>query len=601
MPTVPVIPTQVQDPARQAQFSAPGVVPVQPQQPGQLQRIGQQMERAGQQWDALDADRARYANREAEKAAAKAEKEALDAKNRIDIASHTERWSAAQESEIAKFSDFVKLEGKAAVDSLDQYMQGVDDRLEARVNASPEGPQRDWMRDDSRKERVRLFRAAVAHRDKELRTWRVGGAAASASQKEATAIRMLDAEDRQSYINEAIAATMESAEVQGLSDDERNLMVRSSLARIHGESLRTLVQNNRTGEAAAYLDKHRLDLDPAQRGDFEALVRRGVVRDVAYTLAAATMQEAGGDEFKALERLEQERQAGKIDADTTAAAEARVRMLANDARSKRAEQTADVLTEGEAHILGGGMLSDRPDIYEAARKSGVLPQLLRLEQSRKTDTNPVALAEALSLPDEALAKVTRQELVVRYWGQLSRVDLNSVLERRDSAARRIQDGTSGSANVLDQDDLIKREFMRYRAPEASTFERAVIGQERQFQAFRSNLQEQVDAERKAGKPVTKQRIRELAETVGADMVYLEAGGAPMPRLMLTDAEEMEAGASTASGRFVKLGSIEPAVAAEIARVLRSRGFNADFATVANEWEKIGMPKSITEIKRREPK
>lgn len=578
MPTVPVIPTQVQDPVRQAQFSAGGVAQVQPQQPGQLQRIGQQMERAGQQFSALDAERQR----------------------RIDLAAHTERDAAIEEKDVGSVSAFRQRQGRDADDGFKGFVQEIDDRHKAAIESAPEGQQREWLRESLTKRRGSLLNEAMRHRDAEITSWRKGSAIANAKQKEAAAVSMLGAEDRQDYINQAIAANMEAAEVQGLSDEERNLMVRSSLARIHGESIRRLVQSNRNGDAAAYFNEHRLDLDPAQRGDFEALVKRGVQRDVAYTLAAATMQEASGDEFKALERLEQERQAGNIDADTTAAAETRVRMLANDARAKRAEDTANVLTEGEAHILGGGMLSDLPDLYEGARKSGVLPQLLRLEQSRKTDTNPVALAEALSLPDEALAKVTRQELVVRYWGQLSRVDLNSVLERRDSAARRIQDGTSGSANVLDQDDLIKREFMRYRAPEASTFERAVIGQERQFQAFRSNLQEQVDAERKAGKPVTKQRIRELAETVGADMVYLESGGAPMPRMLLTDAEEMEAGVE-ARGEFVKLGAIPDEVLARIMQIRREAGYSTDFAGIADYWVGLGKPKFASEIKRKEAK
>lgn len=580
MPRAPITPTIVAGPVGRAPYAAQGVVPVQPQQPGMLVQQGQQLQRLGNALEDVD-----YVQR-VKKAEALA----------------TESDAKLAESIRNQNSDFGKKEGRDAVDGFESYEKALRESATKMLAGVQDPIAQQAIRESSEKRIQQSLNWAVQHRDKQQETWLKGSVTAAMQgsvEDYKTAVANGDP-DASRFFRTAMLYQSKLDAMNGLDDNQKRINTLAATTMLHGGAVDGMLERNEFGKAAAYLQQNKGEIAQDFYDARRAVAARGAVRDVGYSLAAAVMQEAGGDEFKALERLEQERQAGKIDADTTAAAEARVRMLANDARAKRAEQTANVLTEGEAHILGGGMLSDRPDLYEGARKSGVLPQLLRLEQSRKTDTNPVALAEALSLPDEALAKVTRQELVVRYWGQLSRVDLNSVLERRDSAARRIQDGTSGSANVLDQDDLIKREFMRYRAPKASTFERAVIGQERQFQAFRDNLQEQVDAERKAGKPVTKQRIRELAETVGADMVYLEAGGAPMPRLMLTDAEEMEAGVE-ARGEFVKLGAIPDEVLARIMQIRREAGYSTDFAGIANYWVGLGKPKLASEIKRKEAK
>ena len=168
MPKFPVIQSQVADPARAAQYSAPDVVPVQPQEPQQLQRLGQAMEQAGQQFSALAADRER----------------------RINLAAHTEREAAAKEIEIAKFSEFEQLEGQAAVKAFKSYSDEMVKRHEAAVRSAPEGPQREWLQNSLRQMRVRLLNSATSHRDKELRTWRIGGASASLQQSIKTAIAM---------------------------------------------------------------------------------------------------------------------------------------------------------------------------------------------------------------------------------------------------------------------------------------------------------------------------------------------------------------------------------------------------------------------------
>ena len=264
MPRFPVIQTQVADPARAAQYSAPDVAPVQPQEPQQLLRLGQAMEQAGQQFSALAADRER----------------------RINLAAHTEREAAAKEIEIAKFSEFGKLEGKAAVDGFDSYMKEMEKRHEAAIRSAPAGPQREWLQQSLRQQRVQLLNSATSHRDKELRTWRIGGASASLQQSIKTAIAMHGSPDDDSNAQDVADKARELAALQGASDEQTNMLVAQGISDMHVGRVDKMLADSRTAEAATYLASHKNEISQESYDKTEKVTKAAVIEGTARELTS---------------------------------------------------------------------------------------------------------------------------------------------------------------------------------------------------------------------------------------------------------------------------------------------------------------------------
>ena len=264
MPRFPVIQTQVADPARAAQYSAPDVAPVQPQEPQQLLRLGQAMEQAGQQFSALAADRER----------------------RINLAAHTEREAAAKEIEIAKFSEFGKLEGKAAVDGFDSYMKEMEKRHEAAIRSAPAGPQREWLQQSLRQQRVQLLNSATSHRDKELRTWRIGGASASLQQSIKTAIAMHGSPDDDSNAQDVADKARELAALQGASDEQTNMLVAQGISDMHVGRVDKMLADSRTAEAATYLASHKNEISQESYDKTEKVTKAAVIEGTALELTS---------------------------------------------------------------------------------------------------------------------------------------------------------------------------------------------------------------------------------------------------------------------------------------------------------------------------
>lgn len=277
MPTVPVIPTQVQDPVRQAQFSAGGVAQVQPQQPGQLQRIGQQMEQAGQQWEAL----------------------AIERQRRVDIAAHTERDAAVGEKGTEKISAYRQKQGKAAEEGFTAFVQEIDDLHKAAIESAPEGPQREWLRKDLTARRSSLLAEATRHRDVQITAWRKASAATSLNQSVDEAIKRMDAPARnpaeetseqdgetvKSLLDVAADKAREMAQIEGLDETATNALVAGTMAQIHeGRVEALLADGNRTGEAAAYFAEHRDEIPaqnlPAIQKKLTAAVLEGTAREL---------------------------------------------------------------------------------------------------------------------------------------------------------------------------------------------------------------------------------------------------------------------------------------------------------------------------------
>ncbi len=502
MPTVPVIQTQVANVGGIGGYSAPQAAPVIDQRPQMIQQAGQAMSQSAEQWAQLEAMQRR----------------------RVDIAAHTERLAAIGEQDTNWLVEGQRLQGKAAVESFDGRVQELDKRYKAALESAPEGHQREWLRRELAERRQSLFNAAVSHREKELLTWRKGSTAAAATQAEKAAIAMLDAEDRQDYINKAIAANMEAAEVQGLSDEERNLMVKGALARIHGESIRALVQGERMGEAAAYLNEHRGDLDPTQRPDFEVLVKRGVTRDVAYSLATTVLQSANGDPFKAQESLQQLFNAKEIDSNMLDMAEQRVMRMATMEANQREVENAQVVTNAEQWLAApenrGRPLSDNPELYESVAKAGKLPQLLSFQEKGRYTNSPEVLSMLGSLSEQDMASVSPEAFHGMVHGNLTPSQ-----EAFWKAKHRAATGRASKADrtILTMEERITKgaidaKVLRVADPNAMTEDESV-----RFEAFKAKVDDNLQKWQTKNKrePSDHEITTEIIDPLVADQVVID--------------------------------------------------------------------------------
>lgn len=583
MPRAPITPSIVAGPVGRGTYSAQDVAQVQPQQPGMLVQQGQQLQRLGGALeDVAEVQRIKQV-------------EALA----------TELDTKFAESVRNSQTEYLRLEGRAAADSFQEYEKGIRDSAK-KLLAGVQDPLAQKVINQSAEQRVQhTLNVATAHREKQRDTW-LKGSVETAMQgaiedyKQAVAAGDPDA-DR--FARTAMLYRQKRNAMDGKDENQNRISELALTTTLHGGAVDGMIEREEFGKAAAYLQKHKGEIAVDFFDQRSRIVNRGATSNTAYKMASDALEAANGDPFKALEAVRGQ----GLSADLLQETEQRIRVIDSDARRQRADAVAEVLTNAEAHILSGRPLSDDPELFEKAKTSGVLPQLMRLEESYQSEPTPeqkrayqVALAETFSMSDAELSRFTRQQLVVGYWGKLPKGELESLLTRRDAAARRIQEGASGGANVLTDDDLILKEFMHWRTPGHTNPKTATFGHESELWEFKKNLQEQINAERQGGRPVTAQRIRELAENVGTDMTFLGSGGDPMPRLLLTDEEEREAGVPVGE-QFVKLGDIPSDVEAYLINEARADGLPANFASVAKRWVKLGSPKNTTEIKRRAPK
>lgn len=471
MPKFPVIQTQVADPARAAQYGAPDVVPVQPQEPQQLQRLGQAMEQSGQQFSALAADRQR----------------------RIDLAAHTEREAAAKEIEIAKFSEFGKLQGKAAVDGFDGYMKEMEKRHEAAIRSAPTGPQRDWLQAELRNVRLKLLGEATNHRDRELRTWRVGGASASLQQSIKTAIAMHGSPDDDSNAQDVADKARELAALQGASDEQTNMLVAQGISDMHVGRVGKLLADKRTAEAATYLASHKNEISQESYEREEKVTKAAVIEDVARNAyqSAGTFEER----VRAVDELP-----GLSDTDRDSARRHLQQLQANEDR-ENARIAVDVQREADAWNAANPFLDmqiENPGLYARVAKYDVNPERKRVNNQQFIDATrtPEGMRKLRAMAPEQL------EATLNRYTTSSTAESIKALVVGDQSTLSILQNTKDLATAIGIDTKDDEVFNSWR---------------------RNTIDPLVDAERtKLGRPLTPTEFQEkVVSPLMQDKVLIE--------------------------------------------------------------------------------
>lgn len=565
------------------QFAAPTVAPMQDAGPQQLQQLGASLLNAG----------------------ASAARIGADLQQDLDQGFLMESDALASELSRNAVGSYRQLAGLPAIEAFGDTQEGLRTKLRnlSDTARSPEQKQR--------LERILVQRmqdaseSMAAHRDVQVRNRAIGGAKAgmeSALMDYQSALG--NPEDMQLAREVMIQRAEELSRLRGEDGDMARLTLLDATTRMHAGAVDALLAAGRATEASAYLDQHQGEIAPQERAQVAMVVQRATVADKAQRLVG-DFEGRGMSYADQIETADALFQNGTLTVKERDETVQRATQADSMRRRAAAAEAADVLTAGE-QLLAGSMdakLSDNPQLYARAERAGVLPQLLQFEKSRRATTNPLALAEALSLPDEALANVSRAEIVQRYWGKLDKSDLEAVLSRRDRAAG---DGSSRSQgpNVVSLDDRVVSSFLKLKRVAGVEVEDAgKIPPEFavEFQTFRKNVQEQIDAEREEGGKVTPERIRQILDEAKLDIVYLNqpgffSKGRPTPRLLLseqqegTDSAEGTAGVMS-SDQWVPVGAIPPDVRAIIVRQLNAAGMRVNDQSMTDAWVSMGKPKT----------
>jgi hypothetical protein len=554
------------------QFAAPTAAPMQDAGPQQMQQLGASLLNAGASAARIGAD--------------------LQA----DLDQGFLMESDALASELARntVGSYRQMAGLPAIESFGDTQEQLRTKLRnlSDTARSPEQKQR--------LERILVQRmqdaseSMAAHRDVQVRNRAIGGAKAGMESEIQNYLAALGNPDDMKLARDLmIERAGELSRHRGEDGDMAKLTLLDATTRMHAGAVDALLAADRPTEALAYLEQHQGEIAPQERAQVARVVQRATVADKAQRLV-------GDFEGRGMSYADQIETADALFQNGTLTVEERDETVqrATQADSMRrraaAAEAADVLTAGE-QLLAGSMdakLSDNPQLYARAERAGVLPQLLQFERSRKAATDPMALAEALSLPEESLAQVSRAQIVQRYWGRLTPSDLEAVLSRRDRAAG---DGSrSQGPSVMGLDDRVVSSYLKLKGLDDNG--KVPPSNAVEFQAFRKNVQEQIDAERAEGGKVTPERIRQIMEQAKIDTVYLSqpwifSDGSPTPRMLLTDEQEARAGVIS-DGEWIPLGAIPSDVLSEITRKLNAAGQRVNDQALADAWKSMGKPKTV---------
>ena len=577
LPTVPVS-TQ----KSQGQFSAPTVAPIQDATAQTIQQFGQSLMSAG----------------------ANASRIGADLQADLDQGFLMESDAIASEVTRGVVGKYRQLAGLPAIEQFEDMHEGLRTQLRNLGDTARSPEQR------QRLERILAQRmqdasdSMAAHRDGEVRSRAIGGASAGvAAAVEDYRAALGNPEDMQLARSLAIQRQQELSRLKGEDGDMARLAMLETTTKLHVGAINSLLAAGGASEARAYLEKHGGEIAQDAKAQASKVVKVAGVADKAQRLVdeMAGRGMSYADQIQSIDGLFQN---GTLNVEERDEAEQRATRADTMTRRAQAAEAADVLTAGEQFLASGKPLTDDPQLYSRAEKAGVLPQLLQFEKSRRLDTDPYALAESMSLPDEALATVSRAEIVQRYWGKLGKSDLETVLARRDRAAGESR-SSGGGANVLSVDDRVTSSFLKLKGlPDDGKIPQGVAVE---FQTFRRNAQEQIEAEREAGGKVSPQRLQEILDAAGRDLVYKAQPSwywpdPLVPRLLLNPDEVVTAGVeATGSGEWVPLSAIDAGVRAEIVRRLSADLLPVTEQTVADEWVKFRKPKNMREFMERAKK
>ena len=264
MPTVPVIQTQVANVGGIGGYSAPQAAPVIDQRPQMIQQAGQAMSQSAEQWAQLEAQRRR----------------------RADIAANAERSAAIGEQDIEADAAYGRLEGKAAYEGFQGYIDSRDKRYKAALESAPEGPQREWLRQRLAQERQRFYNSAVVHREKQTFVWRKASATAEATTAQQKAVSMWASPDADSLVEEARDKWGEIADKAGLDDKAKQQFVSANMSNLHAQTLDVMLNEQRLGQATKYFAENGAEIDPVAKSRIGAKLKAKAVEETARAIDA---------------------------------------------------------------------------------------------------------------------------------------------------------------------------------------------------------------------------------------------------------------------------------------------------------------------------
>lgn len=274
MPRVPVVPTQQLNPQGPAQYSAPGVVPVQDQSPRQAMAMGEAFQQAGRQWGAY----------------------AADIQRRQDIAETEEQFNKVAEDDNNEFAKFGALEGKAAVDAFEAFDQSQQQRYRVALERAKNETQRQWLKEKLGDRRVQIIGRARAHKEDQLAVQRYGVAQQSTKQAVADAVTFADGPDRDDYFAKVVDRATEQAQLAGVDPEP---VAKLAMQDAHLGYLDKLLKSGRTGEAVRYwADNGDKVVDAEERDKWGRIVRGTYLQEQTVALGNSVVEEkpATGDD-----------------------------------------------------------------------------------------------------------------------------------------------------------------------------------------------------------------------------------------------------------------------------------------------------------------
>lgn len=580
MPRVPVLPTVQLNPQGPAQYSAPGVVPVQDQSPRQAMAMGEAFQQAGAQWGAY----------------------AADIQRRQDIAETEEQFNAISEFDNNEFSKFSTLKGKAAVDAFEAFDKDQQARYRKAIEGAKNDQQRQWLKEKLGDRRVRVLAQAVSHKDGQLAVYRFGVAQATTAQAVKDAVTFADGPERDNYMAAVVQRATEQAQLAGVDPEP---VAKKALSDVHVMVAERLVDENRAGEAVAYLQDPKVlgAIDPLERGKITRVVQRAGVDYKAQAMVddftARGMSYA--DQIEAAGLLFQQ---NMLTAEERAAVESRAKLVDSDNYQQQ-------------NRVANKALADATDFARANRIQSVdqLPPALRtqlesvgeldkvelfLQQGGQFTTTQLGLRALNSITPAQLLKIqSYDQLEAMFQSELSTDDMAEM-------AARWRKTHAVAAEPGDEEKIDRGLVLRNAARDAGLLplDRDPTDAEkaRHEQFTEAALRE---ATARFGKP-TNEQFRAVAREVAFDQITSE--GIKVPYLAATKAELQSGYYTTSNGRQVFNKNVSEATKQQILEDIDTYNQAAarqgmptkprTMAQVFEEWEKSNVVDRATLAKQK---
>jgi len=346
MPRVPVVPTQQLNPQGPAQYSAPGVVPVQDQSPRQAMAMGEAFQQAGQQWGAY----------------------AADIQRRQDIAETEEQFNKVAEDDNNEFAKFSQLRGKAAVDAHEAFDKSQQQRYRVALERAKNDQQRQWLKEKLADRRVQVIGQAAAHKEGQLAVQRYGVAQQSTKQAVDDVVKLGPSEKNLQAVRDRAT---EQAQLAGVDPEPR---VKLAISDAHVGVAQRYIDNDKPGEAVKWLADHQQEMDP----DAFAKANR-VARGRFVEWGARQLDQNVPDIRQRMGVIEEWKAAGRINGDEAESARRHVLQLEDVRQKQQAEEQQVARQQAEAWLRANPLLSldQAPQLAQEVIRTGAMPRAVQ--------------------------------------------------------------------------------------------------------------------------------------------------------------------------------------------------------------------------------